>query len=252
MSIWSGTMGVKMKYNTRFNPTITGPLHIGHLYMALVNEAEAHCTGGIFIVRMEDTQPYWCNTMKKDEQAKYYEEYQEQLSLFMDVDVWDLQSQMPAPEEIIGDFPILKKYPIIFWGNSPVEWKAVIHQKVWSYSPRATVEKVVWDFWEGVNLLIRGDDLLSEANLYAHFIEEIGLPRMRQIYLPRLVTQDQQDKIISPISKTDRVYLLETQIKELGVEETLYCMRHSCLIDPEGGFYVDNIKPNPIAQGFKE
>ena len=244
-------MGVKMKYNTRFNPTLSGPLHIGHLYMALVNEAEAHRTGGKFIVRVDDTAPFW-RMIKNYERAKYYEDYQEQLGIFMDVDVWDLQSQMPTPEEIRGDLCILKKYPILFADNSSVEWKAIIHQKVWPYSPRATVEKVIWDFHQGVNLLIRGDDLLSEANLYAHFIEELGLVRMRQIYLSRLVTQDQQDKIISPVSKTDRVYLLETQIKELGVEETLYCMRHSCLIDPEGGFYVDNIKLNPIAQGFKE
>jgi len=80
-----------MKYNTRFNPTISGPLHIGHLYMALVNEAEAHHTGGKFIVRADDTQDYWNHWMKKDQQDKYYEEYQEQLGFFMNVDVWELQ-----------------------------------------------------------------------------------------------------------------------------------------------------------------
>ena len=241
-----------MKYNTRFNPTLSGQLHIGHLYMALVNEAEAHRTGGKFIVRVDDTALLWRNMMKADERAKYYEDYQEQLGIFVDVDVWVLQSQMPTVEEIRGDLCILKKYPILWCDRHPVEWKAAIHQKVWPYAPRSTMEKVIWDFHQGVNLLIRGDDLISEANLYAHFIEELGVARLRQIYLPRLVTQDQQDKITSSVSKTDNVYLLETQIKELGVEETLYCMRHSCLIDPEGGFYVDNIKPNPIVQGLKE
>ena len=60
-----------MKYNTRFNPSISGALHIGHLYMALVNEMEAHRTGGKFIVRVDDTQDIWNHWIKKDERDKY-------------------------------------------------------------------------------------------------------------------------------------------------------------------------------------
>jgi len=242
-----------MKHNTRFNPTISGPLHIGHLYMVLVNAAEAHRTGGKFTIRIDDTQPYWNHWIKEDQRNKYYEDYQKQLNQFVEVDVWERQSQMLIPEEIIGEHPLLKKYSRFVWmETSNIEWRTAINQKILPYCPNHTLEKVVWDFWEDVNLLIRGDDLITESSLYAHFLDELGLPRIHQIYLSRLVAQDQQDKIIGTVSKTDRVYSLETQMKEFGIEGTLQYMRDSCLVDVKGEFLVDNIKPIPIAQGFKE
>ena len=144
-----------MKYNTRFNPTISGPLHIGHLYMVLVNAAEAHRTGGKFTIRIDDTQPYWNHWIKEDQRNKYYEDYQEQLNQFEEIDVWERQSQMLIPEEIIGEHPLLKKYSRFVWmETSNIEWRTAINQKIMPYCPNHTLEKVVWDFWEDVNLLI--------------------------------------------------------------------------------------------------
>lgn len=40
---------------TRFAPSPTGFIHIGNLYSALVNERVAHKSGGIFFLRIEDT-----------------------------------------------------------------------------------------------------------------------------------------------------------------------------------------------------
>lgn len=40
---------------TRFAPSPTGSLHIGGVLTALINEAEARRTGGVFILRIEDT-----------------------------------------------------------------------------------------------------------------------------------------------------------------------------------------------------
>jgi glutamyl-Q tRNA(Asp) synthetase len=39
---------------TRFAPSPTGPLHLGHAYAALVAERAARATGGNFLVRIED------------------------------------------------------------------------------------------------------------------------------------------------------------------------------------------------------
>ena len=75
---------------------------------------------------------------------------------------------------------------------------------------------------------------------------------MRQIYLPKLMTIDLQDDIRAYISKSERIYSLETQIDAFGVDETLYKLRQACLKDPDGDFLVDNIKSNPIAKGFIE
>lgn len=241
-----------MKYNTRFNPTISGPLHIGHLYMALVNAAEAHRTGGKFIIRADDTQDLWNHWIKKDQREKYYEEYQEQLGLFVDVDVWERQSQMLTPEEIIGNNPLLQCLPPSSWGSTmTIEWRADINQRVFQYDLSSVIEKVIWDYWQKVNLLIRGDDLITEAQLYEHVATVLRLAIVRQIYLPKLVTINLQDDIRSSISKTDRVYSLETQIDTFGVDATMNLLKKSCLIDPDGEFFVDNIKSNPVAKGFK-
>lgn len=242
-----------MKYNTRFNPTISGPLHIGHLYLALVNATEAHYTGGKFIVRADDTHDLWNHWIKKDERDLYWKDYQEQLGLFMDVDVWERASEMLTPREIIGDNPHLECLPRQAWGNmQKIEWRVEANMRVFNYDFRDVIEKVIWDYHQKVNLLIRGEDLITEAQLYEHVTYILGLPAMRQIYLPKLMASTQQDDIRTSISKSERVYSLEKQIPEFGVEGTLSLLRKACLIDPQGEFLAANIKPNPIAKGFKE
>lgn len=247
-------------YNTRFNPTVSGPLHAGHLYMALVNEVEAHSAGGKFIVRIDDTQGIWRHRLGKNLSEQYCADYQEQLNRFMKIDVWHRQSQLPRPEEIIGVSEFLKSLPKPQWfgGTTQVEWKKESDQKSWQYSPYLTAEKVIWDFWESVNLLIRGDDLITEANLYDYFVEEIGLPRIQQVYISRLMSEDRKNTVSEVdilrhgISKTFGAYKLETQINEFGVEKTLKLLKKSCLIDPDGEFLVENIKSNPVITGLKE
>ena len=139
-----------MKYNTRFNPTISGQLHVGHLYMALVNEAEAHRSGGKFTVRVDDANAYWVLNMGKRLIDQYFNMYQSQIERFMKVDVWHRESQLPQPKDIIGDHNILRMLgPRPWWKVSEIEWRAGDTSWVWPYSPTATFEKVIWDFWEG-------------------------------------------------------------------------------------------------------
>ena len=251
-----------MKFNTRFNPTISGPLHIGHLYIALVNAAEAHCSGGNFIIRVDDTQPIWCHRFEPKLRDQYYAQYQEQMYRFMKVDTWHLQSQMPEAKDLMGEegIAILESLPKNHWyGTFTVTWTAHTDQISWQYSPYLTAEKTIWDFWEGVNLLIRGDDLLTEANLYEHFVQILGLPRIPHVYVPRLMAAKSVDevktaeKINEGLSKTFGAYRLETQINEFGVEETLRLLKKSCLIDVEGEFLVENVKLSPVVmEGFKK
>ena len=249
---------MEYKYNTRFNPTISGPLHIGHLYISLVNATEAHCNNGEFIVRVDDTQEIWNHRFDKKLRDQYNNEYQEQLSHFMKVDTWHRQSQMPSMEEIMGDNPIIKALPKPHWyGTFTAQWRGLHEQVLWQYDPYHTAEKTVWDFWEGVNLLIRGDDMLSESNLYDHFVELLGLPRIHQVYVPRLAAAASEDvvKTVAAIreglSKTFGKYRLTTQLDEFSIEEILHRLKQSCLIDPEGEFLVENIKTYPIIDGFK-
>jgi len=235
-----------MRHNTRFNPTITGPLHIGHLYMALVNEFEAHRTGGKFYVRVDDTQPHWSFKIGKKRREKYYLEYREQLDLFLSIDGWHRQSQMPKPKDIIGKHPILKRYPRLFENGVDVEYQERFGRSLNGYNPEYIVRKIVWDFYEKTNWLIRGEELMAEANLYSHFVEEIGLPRVYQIYLPHLERKESGERV----SKSAGTYGLAKQIDAFGIEGTLSRLRESCLVDLEGEFVIDNIKRQPIVQGF--
>ncbi len=241
-----------MKYNTRFNPTISGPLHVGHLYMALVNVNEAHRSGGKFTVRVDDSQAYWQHHMGTKLLEQYYLEYHEQLSRFMKVDLWERQSEMPEAEGIIGNNPFLETIPRQMWQPSPtVEWKATINQTIWQYSPYITLEKVIWDYYEGINLLIRGEDLVTEANLYEYYGITLGLPRVRQIFIPRLTQPNQQDLGWASLSKSAGTYTLEKQLTSFSLEEIIDWLGKSCLIEPKEGFFVDNIKRNPVVQGFE-
>lgn len=46
-----------MTYVTRFAPSPTGPLHLGHAYSALTAHARARAQGGRFLLRIEDIDP---------------------------------------------------------------------------------------------------------------------------------------------------------------------------------------------------
>lgn len=237
-----------MKYNTRFNPTISGQLHVGHLYMALVNEAEAHRSGGEFIVRVDDVQPNWCHWIKEEQRDQYYLEYQEQLSKFMHIDAWYRQSTMPKPREIVGDHPLLNKWRIGFDQDHNVEYPKKLGYGWNGYSPLYLVNKVILDYYTKTTLLIRGENLIGESSLYEHFLSEIGLLRVYHIYLPHLETPDTN----VTISKTRGGYTIQKQLDAFGVEETLERLRDSCLVNPNGEFFVSNIKSNPVATGLIE
>ena len=53
-----------MTFRTRFAPSPTGPLHLGHAYSAIIAHEMARAAGGAFLLRMEDTdlqrsKPEW-------------------------------------------------------------------------------------------------------------------------------------------------------------------------------------------------
>jgi glutamyl/glutaminyl-tRNA synthetase len=66
--------------NTRFNPTANGNLHIGHLYLILLNYNHAKKTDGKFIVRFDDDQYYWVNNLGKEKVNQFCEEIKKDLA----------------------------------------------------------------------------------------------------------------------------------------------------------------------------
>lgn len=51
-----------MAFVTRFAPSPTGPLHLGHAYSAILAHDMARAAGGSFLLRMEDTDLERCRT----------------------------------------------------------------------------------------------------------------------------------------------------------------------------------------------
>jgi len=244
-----------MIYNLRFNPTACGNLHMGHLYIALVNEKEAHKSGGEFIVRIDDTQRYWIHHIGKKGMAQYASEYRQQLSMFMTIDKWLCQSTMPSLSDIVGETEIGKITPKQKWFYDIIaDWIPDKNMPVYPYAPYLTYEKVVWDFYSGVNWIIRGEDLVTEAALYNFYVDMIGITHMKQTYLPRLRASGRGELTGTNInlSKTFTKYILQKQIDLLGVEGVIHWLKKSCLINPDGDFFVDNIKWNPTVVGFTE
>lgn len=241
-----------MKITTRFNPTPTGKLHVGHLYMALVNAVEAHLDGGTFIVRIDDTQDYWLYETGEKETRRLGEEYIEQIGLFTTIDRYEFQSKMPSIRRIMGDNKLLDEIPKQKWGYESIcDWIGDPRMLMYPCAPPLTLEKVVWDFYDGIFWLIRGEDLLTEACLYNWFCIALELPIIRQTYLPRLRAGNRDQLGSTYLSKTFKNYRLQDQIDKFGVDGTLYYLRQSCLIDPDDDFIVRNIKWNPIVVGFE-
>ncbi|MEX5576504.1 tRNA glutamyl-Q(34) synthetase GluQRS [Pseudophaeobacter sp. A-200-2] len=60
-----------MTFRTRFAPSPTGPLHLGHAYSAIIAHDMARAAGGAFLLRMEDTdlqrsKPEWDAAIMED------------------------------------------------------------------------------------------------------------------------------------------------------------------------------------------
>lgn len=75
---------------TRFAPSPTGHLHLGHAYSALLNERYARDHGGTFLLRIEDIDPVRC----KDEYTDAILEDLDWLGLKWDGDVFQQSTRM--------------------------------------------------------------------------------------------------------------------------------------------------------------
>jgi len=214
-----------MKWNTRFNPTVNGPLHLGHLYTILVNQGEAKASGGKFGVRFDDTQRAWNWKFGHLRVECYREGMKEDLAwLGIEPDFYECQSEMM---EKVGYLLALEFHyapkPELF-GSLPAAEVIGIEHVFYPYTDRLTAEKAIMDCLEGVNWLIRGMDMLPEDCLYSHFCERFLIGTPRRTYIPRLQTGTDE------VSKTAGKFKIEDFRKaRFEPTELLNLLRHDCL-----------------------
>lgn len=238
--------------NTRFNPTVNGALHLGHLYLALVNEHEAHRTGGKFIVRFDDNQPDWFAFLGYEKIKQLKDKIRNEISLFCHVDEWisqldDYRSPMPH----LIDLPNMPEVPSQNGRFVPVydrttipDWRPEPGLIMYPYAPHFTAEKVWLDYLEDINWLIRGVDLTTEFTLYEYICEMAKLPKVRHTYMPRLRRLVGRDAL--PLSKTGKGITIREAVDKLGVSGTENILREGCLIDPDGEWTVENVREEPV------
>lgn len=80
-----------MAFITRFAPSPTGPLHLGHAYSAILAHDMARAQNGRFLLRMEDTDLERC----KPEWVRQIEEDLTWLGLTWDAPVWHQAPRIP-------------------------------------------------------------------------------------------------------------------------------------------------------------
>ena len=114
-----------MSFRTRFAPSPTGPLHIGHAYSAILAHDMARDAGGAFLLRIEDTdlqrsKPEWDALIQEDlqwlglawdepihRQSEHIDAYNARLETLADRDLLypcsctrsDIRAALSAPQE---------------------------------------------------------------------------------------------------------------------------------------------------------
>lgn len=227
--------------NCRINPTVNGLPHLGHLYLALVNYH--HSTGGTMSLVYDDNQPAWISACGRDAMARYSDAW------FTDMEWAGIKfDKVVSQASLESEITELSQYLNITPHSKIVHVPALAGSEValYPYSEWLTFEKVYIDAMLGINLLIRGIDLMPEFALYNHWWYEAfdGEPP-RHVYLPRL--QYAHGGQIDTVSKTLGTHKLATYRAEgYAPDDVIALLREACLIDPLGEFRVTNIKRQPI------
>lgn len=230
--------------NTRFSPTPNSDLHLGHLLTALVNEHEAHKTGGKFYLFFDDNQEIWNLRQPRD----YIEDVEHNtVEIFekLGVQIDQVVSSRAIESKIHYYMNELDAYIWLPMRNRVMaervaDW-ANHNAVMYPYVPYLTMEKVILDFLHCINLVIRGEDLMTEFCLYDYFCDVLRLPTPEHVYISRLKLYDGEE-----ISKTNGFPSIKKLFEMgLGEKDIIDVLRESALINPQGNFVVRNIKPDP-------
>jgi glutamyl/glutaminyl-tRNA synthetase len=248
--------GFKRPNFTRFNPTVNGALHIGHLYMMLVNEAEAHESGGQFTVRFDDNQVVYRYGLPWTGEFLTAEEIYDLKNEMVEDIIWcrvkvDRWTSQEAREQRIERFmrflnkgmelPVKRCYTSQV--NPEVRWMPF--DGAYPYVPYLTAEKVLNDYLDGCNLIIRGEDLLDEWALYNYFADSWGLPIPRQVFLKRLRLVSEDNNPLDIRKKLGGKCINSYREQGWSPDELKAKLAEACLIDPTKPWLVENCKPEP-------
>ena len=231
--------------NTRFNPGTTGPLHIGHIYMALLNQQVAHSSGGKFVLRFDDNARHVVADHGGMEEMENIAYNQASDLRWMSIEPDEIVFQSEREEELRQFLSQSRFHMVISHfqeGTSETAPTVVCDPEI---SPRemcawTIAQRVVQDRWSDIDTVIRGVDLLQNHALYVYFCALFGFRFPKCYYMPRLMTA--REDISKTIGNWSIPRLRDAGYLPEGLREWL---RNSCLINPQGDWDINNIKGQP-------
>lgn len=230
--------------NVRLNPTANGLPHLGHVYLALVNQHIAQTTGGRFILRCEDDQTAWLALHTMQAMQGFGREWLRDMTwLGIRFDEFCFESTLAdeAGAAVHAHWPN---------AHDPGEFAHFPEVRgmsnAWYPYTVYLTARVAWmDAKQGVDHVVTGIDLLPRFSLYCYCCEVMGLPIPRHTFMPRLATE--RDGEIDTVSKTGGAWKVAT-LRDAGVppERVIDALAHACLIDARAGWALDNILDQPV------
>lgn len=231
--------------NTRFNPTANGQLHVGHLYLALLNYHAARRSGGRFVLRLDDDQDHWLVRLGRRAIDGFCEAAREDLAwagIEPDLVSWESRERF-ANEVFVRRWVALQRPfdPV----SMPVpEWAGC--DQPYPFVPYLTAVKVAQDHREGCDLLIRGEELATEFALYHYFCRLFDIPPPRFQYAPRLTRAGGP---LSDVSKRSGNFkIADFRAKGCSPEAVIDLLARCCLADPHGPWAFTNLKKHPALE----
>jgi glutamyl/glutaminyl-tRNA synthetase len=221
---------------------VNGSLHLGHLYVALVNEGFALESGGKFYVRFDDTSTQHVK-MYGPGRLERTRIYQQELLEWVGIRTDGYSNQVGLLDEV---HDILKSIEIRadddYIPYQP-ELVADNYFPLFPFAPMLTAEKVVFDHMIGTTHLIRGMDLMTEYGLYQYFCEALGYPKPQHIYLPRLSWGG------GDMSKRfGGLFLSELRADGYTPGQIREMLGFACLRNISNGWTLSNLKGSPRLQ----
>lgn len=257
-----------MTFTTRFAPSPTGPLHLGHAYSALLAHDMAKAAEGVFLLRIEDIDQSRARTRWEEQiyddlawlglhwpepvlrQSGNTAAYKKALNKLWDLGVLfpcfcarkDIRAAMAAPQE--GQFPVYGPDGLIYPGtcrerprNSDQSHEAAIRLNMGKSLKMLSEQGVNTFSFEEIGDRSKGDLIFSADELTAT-VGDVVLARrdMGTSYHLSVVIDDAAQKITHVVRGEDLLDATKIHVvlqKLLQLETPVYC--HHKLIRDETG-----------------
>ncbi len=206
--------------------------------MAWVNRTWARQRGGKFILRFDDLAP------------KFAGEDQSRMGEYAREAEYLLRAAGFVPDEVsfLSAYQDgLERYPVDLgsrnrWLRGP-SLEGHINVPCLPYLVAARVQA---DIREGIGVVIRGEELLQELQLYEYFNVELGGTPRELVYLPRLRVRS--GGVVTTISKTYGNLQLRDLFEREAPEVWVKRICAVGLLDPAAELTWENVNPEPIVE----